>query len=253
MYCKKCGQQLNDHAKFCSRCGTLVIQPTPVTQQVLPPVKPKKKSFFIPLLIALFLVSIAGGFVFQHFSSNKQEPTPAKEKETNIAVKEETREAKETAKPEETSAPQTLEVNTKHYTDDEIKDLLYANTAYFYRNYIESLNISDISKIEHIAGDLEKEIKEKLKDYHQEVELHIEKIWMDEDSIRITKENDKYIIQFDYGADLSYERNGFKESHPKFHGTMEIYPENNDWVITRSETGRNLNTGNHRLIDITHY
>lgn len=57
MFCTKCGQQLNDDAKFCSACGTSV-------ESVEPQEAPKKKKTgLIVGLSALVLVLLVGGVV----------------------------------------------------------------------------------------------------------------------------------------------------------------------------------------------
>lgn len=47
MFCKNCGKQLPDDAKFCSGCGTPVNSPIP-PQQAQPPVEPPAQPFQIP-------------------------------------------------------------------------------------------------------------------------------------------------------------------------------------------------------------
>ena len=82
----------------------------------------------------------------------------------------------------------------------------------------------------------------------------IHKIWIDDDSIVINKESDdKYIVTFNYGTDITYQDGGTKESHPKMHIRMEIKPSNNDWIITHSEADTSINTSGHTVVDITNY
>jgi hypothetical protein len=71
MYCKHCGQQIDDNAKFCQNCGNSVsIEPivNPVPEQTAPdaPVKKKKKKsifkrwWFWVLAILLLFVMCSG-------------------------------------------------------------------------------------------------------------------------------------------------------------------------------------------------
>lgn len=253
MYCVKCGHPNKEGVKYCAKCGTPMAQTIPSSPQVTYVEQPKKKSKFIPILIGLFLLSLLGGFGIKYFFLDND----SKKKEV-VVEKEEPVSTSEAITPTETPTNeseeiQTLEVNTKKYSDEEIKTLLYKNTASFYRTYIEALNIHDISIIKNVKGELEEEINTKLKDFKQEVYLIIDKMWIDDNSIIIKNNGDIYTVEYDYGADLSYERNGTKYSHPKFHAIMEINPNNNDWALVRSETDRKIETGNHTLVDITNY
>ena len=59
MYCKNCGTQLDDHAKFCYACGTPVgATPAPKPHSETPPV-PKKKKGLIALVAIVALVAVA--------------------------------------------------------------------------------------------------------------------------------------------------------------------------------------------------
>ena len=68
MFCKNCGKELPDSAKFCDGCGAAVDEPTqaatPTTDQVTPPKKKKKHPVLLGLVIAfavLVLLSIIFG------------------------------------------------------------------------------------------------------------------------------------------------------------------------------------------------
>lgn len=76
MYCKQCGSQLSDDARFCRNCGA-VIQPTPFGSTmpgVYQPVKSKKKVGFIVIgvlvCIALVLLTLVIADPFGWFESD---------------------------------------------------------------------------------------------------------------------------------------------------------------------------------------
>ena len=64
MYCKECGKQISDQAKFCNFCGAKVTaaqpaQPAQAAQTTAQqPAKPKKKSY-IGIIIVIILIILA--------------------------------------------------------------------------------------------------------------------------------------------------------------------------------------------------
>lgn len=287
MYCKKCGNQLVEGAKFCAKCGNVVsnventgtvsmtrpipqINETMYTQSV-PVVQtpPKKKSKWWLFLIPLLLLGMIGGAAFGYFyndSSNSRE-SRKKDKEE---VKETTGNSTETNNSEgdsnnatsgtatsATSSPTPTPTPTptaKVYTNEEIKTLVYGNISQFYKNYINAINNQHMDWIDHVTDEVSEKLYKRYKEVNEGYTFTIHKIWIDNDSIAINKESDdKYVVTFEYGADISYYKGGTKQSHPKMHVRMEINPSNNDWIITKSENDNKINTTGHTVIDITNY
>ena len=292
MYCSKCGNQVLEGEKFCAKCGNPVsnlgntgtisitrpvpqfneqtaTQSTPVvsTSQVVQP-SPKKKSKFWLFLLFILLLGLAGGVAFGYFYSNSNSETGRESRRKDKEeVSEKVNEDSKTNDSSETStaAPSasassspsptpTPTATPKVYSDDEIKTLVYGNMSQFYKNYINAINNKHIEWVDHVNQEVSDYIYKRYKENNEGYTFTIHKIWIDDDSIKITKKSDdKYVVTFDYGADITYYKNGTKESHPKMHVTMEINPSNNDWILTRSENDRNINTSGHRVIDITNY
>ena len=72
MYCKKCGNQLPDNARFCSKCGTAITAPTAnhttvsgASRTVAVHQQPKaKKSFSGKFIAILMIIAVIGGSFF---------------------------------------------------------------------------------------------------------------------------------------------------------------------------------------------
>lgn len=60
MFCKKCGKELADNAKFCDGCGAVQDESSQVQQAVNTPVKKKSHGCLIAILIFVGIVIIVG-------------------------------------------------------------------------------------------------------------------------------------------------------------------------------------------------
>ena len=81
MFCKNCGTQLKNEAKFCPRCGVPVVSQEMAAQQTQPldtavQQKKWKNSYTVLVLIGIFAVAIAAGFGIKAFR-NTGEPDEA--------------------------------------------------------------------------------------------------------------------------------------------------------------------------------
>lgn len=81
MFCEKCGKELRDGAKFCSRCGTAVKQETMPEKQAgsqEPDRKVKKKTqkiVFVIILAIFFILLCGAGFLFWWNGTDKFQMT----------------------------------------------------------------------------------------------------------------------------------------------------------------------------------
>lgn len=74
MFCKKCGCELRDGAKFCDKCGSTtedsyVPDGEPAAMSAAPPIKKSRKKVFIIALRAMFVVVIAISLAFGETTS----------------------------------------------------------------------------------------------------------------------------------------------------------------------------------------
>ena len=58
MYCRKCGQKLKETSRFCKICGTPVMMESTIEDEVISPMKHKKRWPIIKTIGHLFLCFI---------------------------------------------------------------------------------------------------------------------------------------------------------------------------------------------------
>jgi len=79
-YCVKCDTQLNDNAKFCINCGTVVETPPPVQKAPPPPKKGRsKKALFVVIIVAIAVATVLmlGNMQGGREGPAAEEPPPA--------------------------------------------------------------------------------------------------------------------------------------------------------------------------------
>lgn len=65
MYCRKCGQKLKETSRFCKICGTPVMMESTIEDEVISPMKHKKRW---PIVLMIFLgvfLNNTGSFYFE--------------------------------------------------------------------------------------------------------------------------------------------------------------------------------------------
>lgn len=234
--------------------------------------KKKKRIWPLVLLIILLLILITGMGIFifnpklfnqgidftnnlfhtnfEHVREEETiEPTPTP---TPTSTPNPTPTPTATPTPEPTPTPTPSSTPTPiAYTTKEVQDFSLAYYNRFYSDYIRCTNDGRIEDIKNITPEVKDYLYKRYKDYNEGFVFTVEKIWYDYDSAITTEKDGIYTVTFDAGADLTYQSGGTKESHPKFHITMEIDPVKNEYTITRCEADRNINTTGHEVIDVT--
>jgi len=83
-FCRRCGAQLEENAKFCHKCGTPVV--TVAAQPVF--VSARKKNSMLPLIIGLIVVVavaiIVSAFVFSQFYNSINFNPNSEANQTNV-------------------------------------------------------------------------------------------------------------------------------------------------------------------------
>lgn len=131
MYCKKCGQQINEGAAFCGNCGTPVGTKNPAFQTTEAEMSKKKKGgkkvLGILLLCLLILLGAgAGGWFFLHKPNDDKSKETVNEEEliekTEETVEKDDKEEKEEmqeAEAAEDERQETEDTKPVYHEDDE--------------------------------------------------------------------------------------------------------------------------------------
>lgn len=60
MYCRKCGQKLKETSRFCKICGTPVMMESTIEDEVISPMKHKKRwPIVLMIFLGVFLIILA--------------------------------------------------------------------------------------------------------------------------------------------------------------------------------------------------
>ena len=60
MYCRKCGQKLKETSRFCKKCGTPVMMESTIEDEVISPMKHKKRwPIVLMIFLGVFLIILA--------------------------------------------------------------------------------------------------------------------------------------------------------------------------------------------------
>lgn len=138
MYCKKCGQEIDEKGKFCSHCGAPVEgdEKPGKKQKVKKAKKPFYKRWWFWVIVVIFLLGSCGGD-----TETPAETTPATEMATTAAPVETTAEATESVAtdPVEESAGVSLDVAVG-LMESVIKEN-FENYEIYHENGIITLNV----------------------------------------------------------------------------------------------------------------
>lgn len=111
MYCKHCGKEVSDDARFCAACGKSLVD-SPVTEQVEEPKKKKKRH---PILGAI--VFVFGMFVIIGALGGNAEPTKVSSPTSSVSAPAETTAAKPF------TVGDTLELNNILVTLEDVSEI----------------------------------------------------------------------------------------------------------------------------------
>lgn len=232
----------------------MYTQPQPTWQE--PPRRKKKSRWWLWLLIFLLLLlsGMGIGYIFSKQMNEKTpEPTPTP---SEVAVTTPAPTPEATATPTPTPQPTSTPTPTPEkvsFSEKELEAMALTYFHNFYVDYITCTNRGDMNSIANATPELKEALYKRYKEMNEGFTFSIDKIWVDQSSMKYTSNDKTYTIQFNAGSNVTYTQGGqAKKSSPKFHVTMEI-DENKNWVLSQLESDRSINTDGHTVIDVTNY